>query len=133
MKTRFTVPRALLTMAALLAITCTPALFSQTETGQITGTIFDQTGGIITNATVTVTDPSTRFARTVTTSNGIYVFPSLLPGRYEVTAAAPSFQTVKQTVTVTIGSKIGLDFHLTVGTQTQIVEVAEQVTQVNIE
>src|SRR5258708_6197757 len=37
------------------------------------------------------------------------------------------------TVTVTVGSKIGLDFHLSVGSQTQIIEVEEQVVQVNTE
>jgi hypothetical protein len=133
MNTRFDAPRALLMLAVLLALTCAQGLFAQTETGQITGTVFDQTGGVIPNATVTATEPSTKATRTVTTSNGIYAFPSLLPGRYELTATAPNFQTLKQAVTVTIGSKIGLDFRLMVGTQTQVVEVEEATAQVNIE
>src|SRR5262249_43926566 len=117
--------------AALLALS--GAVFAQTETGQITGTVLDQTGGVIMNATVTATDQANHTTRTIMTSDGIYVFPNLLPGRYEVSAAAPSFQTVKQIVTVNVGTKVGLDFHLMVGTQTQVVEVQEQVTQVNIE
>jgi outer membrane receptor protein involved in Fe transport len=133
MNIRFDAPRALLTVAALLALTCAQGLFAQTETGQITGTVFDQTGGVISNATVTATEPSTKTTRTVTTTNGIYAFPNLLPGRYELTATAPNFQTLKQAVAVTIGSKIGLDFRLMVGTQTQIVEVEEVIAQVNTE
>src|SRR5437879_5417101 len=105
MKIRLNALQAVLTLAVLLALTCAQALFAQTETGQITGTVFDQTGGVITNATVTATEPSTKTTRTVTTTNGIYAFPNLLSGRYEVTATAPNFQTLKQFVTVTVGSK----------------------------
>jgi outer membrane receptor protein involved in Fe transport len=119
----------LLMLTSFLAATA----LAQTETGQITGTVFDQTGGFIPNATVTATDLATSTARTVMTTNGIYAFPNLLPGRYEVQASAPNFQTTKEVVTVTVGSKIGLNFHLTVGTITQIVEVEEQPMQINTE
>jgi outer membrane receptor protein involved in Fe transport len=109
------------------------AAFAQTETGQITGTVYDQAGAVIMNANVTVTDLATKTARTVMTSNGIYVFPNLLSGRYDVQATAPNFQSTKQTVDVTVGTKIGLDFHLTVGAVTVVVEVKEQTAQVNTE
>ena len=122
-----------LAATALLALTGAIAVYGQTETGQITGTVLDATGGVIMTATVTATDPTTKVTRTNMTSDGIYVFPNLYPGRYEVTATAPGFQTTKQVVTVTVGAKLGLDFHLQVGTQTQVVEVQEQATQVNTE
>ncbi len=117
----------------LFTVLGSTAVFAQTETGQITGTVLDQTGAVIMDATVTATDQANRSVRTVMTNDGIYVFPNLLPGRYEVSASAPNFQTVKQIVTVGVGSKVGLDFHLMIGTQTQVVEVQEQVTQVNME
>jgi outer membrane receptor protein involved in Fe transport len=120
-------------LALSLTITWVPTAFGQTETGQITGTVFDQTGGFIPTATVTATDLATRNVRTVMSKDGIYAFPNLLPGRYEVQATAPNFQTTKQTITVTVGSKIGLDFHLTVGATTQVVEVQERATQINTE
>ena len=49
----------------------TATALAQTETGQITGTVFDQTGGFIPNATVTATDLATTTARSVMTSDGI--------------------------------------------------------------
>src|SRR5215471_207404 len=116
-----------------LLFVCALAVFAQTETGQITGTIFDQTGGIIMGATITATDQGNKAVRSEMSSSGIYVFPNLLPGRYDVSASAPNFQTTKQTVTVTVGSKVGLDFHLQLGATTQVVEVQEQATQINTE
>jgi outer membrane receptor protein involved in Fe transport len=120
-------------MCAIALTGFAPCAFGQTETGQITGTVFDQTGGFIPTATVTATDLATRNTRTVTTSDGIYAFPNLLPGRYEVQATAPSFQTTKETVTVTVGSKIGLNFHMTLGATTETVEVAETTAQIDTE
>jgi outer membrane receptor protein involved in Fe transport len=116
-----------------LLFVCALAVFAQTETGQITGTIFDQTGGIIMGATITATDQANKAVRSEMSSSGVYVFANLQPGRYEVTATAPNFQTTKQPVTVTVGGKVGLDFHLQLGSTTQIVEVQEQATQVNTE
>ncbi len=49
----------------------TATALAQTETGQITGTVFDQTGGFIPNATVTATDLATTTARSVMTNDGI--------------------------------------------------------------
>src|SRR2546428_3982641 len=120
-------------LALILTITWVPTGFGKTETGKITGTVSDQTGGFIPPATVTATDLATRNVRTVMTKDGIYAFPNLLPGRYDLQATAPNFQTTKQTVMVTVGAKIGLDFHLTVGPTTQVVEVVEEATMVNTE
>jgi outer membrane receptor protein involved in Fe transport len=116
----------------LLSLLTTRA-FGQTETGQITGTVLDPTGAFIPTATVTATDLATRTARTVMTGDGIYAFPNLLPGRYEVEAAAPSFKTTKEVVTVTVGSKIGLNLRLELGATTETVEVVETATQINTE
>jgi outer membrane receptor protein involved in Fe transport len=107
--------------------------FAQTETGQVTGTVLDESGGVVMSATITITDVASNTQRTSMTGDGSYVFPNLLPGRYTVSASAPGFQTVRQTVTVNVGVKIGVDLKLPVGTQTQVVEVAEQAVAVNTE
>jgi|SRR5579863_744503 len=119
---------------ALLMSLCGTLLTAQTETGQLTGTVFDPAGAVLPKATITATDVQTKAARSTATSpSGTYVIPSLLPGTYEVTATAPGFQTTKQNVTVTVGAKIGQDFHLVLGSTTTIVEVRENVTQINTE
>jgi hypothetical protein len=110
-----------------------PCAFGQTETGQITGTVLDPTGAFIPSATVTAMDMATGNIRTVTTSDGNYTFANLLPGRYDIQATAPSFKTTKETVTVTVGSKIALNLRLEVGATTETVEVTATATQINTE
>lgn len=66
-------------------------------TGTITGTISDQTGAVISNATVTLTATATGTSRTVKTdSSGRYV-GSLLPlGSYSISVTAPAFRTARK-------------------------------------
>src|SRR5580765_3799169 len=98
-----------------LALTGVQNLNAQTETGQITGSVTDAQGAAVTTATVTGVDRQTKTTRTSNANSGVYVLPSLTTGTYEVTATAPGFETLKQTVTVRLGEKVGLDFHLNVG------------------
>ncbi len=123
-----------LLMAITLVFTFTSVnLFGQTETGQITGTVFDPTGLVVNSATITAVDTSTKAKRTVMATSGVYVFANLLSGTYEVTAAAPGFETLKQTVKVSVGTKVGMDLRLTVGNVQTVIEVAETATRVNTE
>ena len=62
--------------------------------GDITGVVSDASGGVVVNATVTVTNPQTNFTRTaITNTAGNYNFPALQPGVYNVKAEAPGFRT----------------------------------------
>ena len=111
-----------------------PAIWGQAETGQITGTVLDQTGASIPNATVTATNVGTNAVRE-TTSNaaGAYTLANLLPGTYDVMIAASGFNTFKQRVEVTVGGKIGLDVHMEVGSAATTVQVEATAVQVNTE
>src|SRR6266851_9091300 len=63
--------------------------------GSITGEVKDQSGAVAPNAAVTVTNSKTNVARSTTTNSaGIYSFPDLTPGTYQVKVAAPGFETV---------------------------------------
>src|SRR5438552_8305168 len=119
-----------LKMAVVLVIFALVGLahegFSQTETGQITGTVFDPTGAVIPNAKVAVKSVATGLERqTMSTSAGTYAVTNLQPGRYTVTAEAPGFSAMQQVADVTVGSKVGLDIRMTVGGVTATVEVTE--------
>src|SRR5579863_1126647 len=68
---------------SLLFFLAPPSSFSQGNEGRITGTITDQTGGAIAEATVTVSDVARGVTRTLTTDDsGEYNAPNLLPGEY---------------------------------------------------
>jgi carboxypeptidase family protein/TonB-dependent receptor-like protein len=120
---------AVATTAALLI--CFP-LFSQTNQGRIQGAVFDQTGGAIAGATVTVTDVARGAARTLTTdSAGEYSAPNLLPSTYTVRAEARGFKAVEHTnVLVQVGEDIRVDLTVQPGEQTQTVTVTAEVPTV---
>src|ERR1039457_1666556 len=94
--------------------------------GTITGEVKDQTGALVPNVTVTVTNAGTNVARgTQTNSAGIYSFPDLVPGKYQVKAAAGGFQTsVMNDIELQVQQTARVDFSLTLGASTQTVEVA---------
>jgi len=67
--------------------------FGQTA-GEITGLVTDSTGGAVVGAAVTVTNPQTNFTRRENTNAaGLYNFPSLLPGVYNVKVEMSGFQS----------------------------------------
>ncbi len=60
--------------------------------GQITGIVADTTGGVLVGATVTVTNTQTGAVATQqANSAGVYVFPNLLPGIYNVKVEMDGF------------------------------------------
>src|ERR1035441_4961175 len=71
--------------------------FAQTG-GQITGEARDPAGALGSNASVTATNSATGVARTTTTNtSGIYSFPDLTPGTYDVKVVLSGFDTVVKT------------------------------------
>ena len=74
-------------LAGALLVTSAQLAMAQTaETGALTGTVTDQSGGVIAGATVTITSLSTGQSRTTTTdSTGSYKFGLLNPDNYKVT------------------------------------------------
>lgn len=100
----------------LLLLIAIPAL-AQTNKGTIKGTIRDQNGGIVQNATVTVTNTGTNAERTVNGGDdGNYEVALLDPGTYHVTVKAATFgETTREDVTVQTASTQVLDFTLTAG------------------
>ena len=72
------------TVGAILFTVFAIAVQAQTQ-GDITGLVTDSSGAVIPGANVTVTNKATAAARKVTTnSEGLYAFPSLPPGLYEL-------------------------------------------------
>ena len=58
---------------------------SAQTSGDITGLVTDSSGAAVVGATVSVSNKATGAVRRVTTNNeGLYTFPSLLPGDYEM-------------------------------------------------
>src|SRR6202163_2710782 len=107
-------------------LTCVP-LFSQGNQGRITGTITDQSGGVIAGATVIVKDVQRGLPRTLTTGDsGEYNAPNLLPGSYAVRAEAKGFKaTEQQNILLEVGKEIRVDLSLQPGEVSQTITITE--------
>ena len=107
-------------------LVCVP-LFSQGSQGRILGTITDQTGGVVSNATVTVVDVERGVSRTLTTGDsGEFSAPNLLPGTYTVRAEAKGFKIVeRQKIVLEVGKEIRVDLTLQPGAQEQTITITE--------
>lgn len=92
--------------------------------GSLVGTIADPSDAVIPGAKVTITNKATGLAREVTTdASGRYAILNVVPGWYELKAAAPGFRPVARTdMEVTINTVTRADLKLEVG------QLAEQVT-----
>ena len=103
--------------------------------GLITGEVKDQSGASIPEAIVTVTNNATNAARTTTTnSSGLYSFPALTPGMYQVKVVAPGFQAaVTKDVELQVQQTARIDLSLTVGQSTQILEVSANTASLTTE
>jgi len=102
-----------------------------TSTGIVTGTVTDQSGALVSGATVTLTDAATGMARTATTNNaGHYVFVDVPPASYSVTITKQGFATTKAlNVQVLVGQATTLNSALQVGGTSVEVEVSAAASQ----
>jgi outer membrane receptor protein involved in Fe transport len=128
---RYVVFAVLLLAAMTLMVS---SAFGQAETGQITGTVLDQTGAALPGAEVTAKNLATGTSRSsVTNSSGVYTIPNLQPSTYEVSIGASGFSTFKQTVAVGPGVRVGVDAQMKLGTTTTTVEVIGTAVAINTE
>src|SRR6266852_9765007 len=73
-------------------------LHAQVAGATLSGTVMDQSGGVVPQAAISIKNIATGITRSSTTSTaGFYSAPNLLPGTYQVKTSAPGFSSVMQT------------------------------------
>src|ERR1700680_412827 len=114
--------------ALVILLLAVPA-FSQGRFRRILGTVTDQSGGVVANATVTVIDTQRGVTKTLTTDDaGEYNAPNLTPSSYTVRAEAKGFKKLeRQNVVLEVGKEIRVDLTVQPGQQDQTVTVTESV------
>src|SRR5688500_5475602 len=109
--------------AWLLIIGSQIAIQAQT-TGSIAGTVVDQNGAVVPNATVTVKGEGGQEFTDTTGDKGTYRIPAVPNGLYTVSIAATGFKTSLTTnVKVDVGLPTTVDTTLEVGNVGETVEV----------
>jgi hypothetical protein len=114
----------LLLVTSLLLSACW--LFAQSAgTGALTGVVTDPSGAVVSNATVTLTNPETNQVRTAVTGNdGSYRFSLLPPGTYKASFSATGFKKEEvPSVKINVTETPVLNRTLEVGTQSESVLV----------
>ncbi|MFL6417703.1 MAG: carboxypeptidase-like regulatory domain-containing protein, partial [Bryobacteraceae bacterium] len=106
-------------------------LYGQNYQGAVRGTVSDVSGAAIGSVKITLTDHATNVARTtLTNAEGEYVFSSVDPATYSVTAESPNFKKfIRRDVLVATQASITTDIQLELGTVSQSVEVSEEAPQ----
>jgi hypothetical protein len=118
-----------LLLATLGVLLFSVPLFSQGTFGRILGTVTDQSGGVISGATVTIIDKDRGVARTLTSDDaGEYNAPNLTPGTYIVRVEANGFKKLeRENVELGVGKEVRVDLTVQPGTQAQTVTVTEAI------
>src|SRR5215472_17434259 len=104
-------------------------------TGSISGTITDATGAVIPNASVTITNTA-QGVKTTTMSDakGVYTFPSLAVGSYNLVVDAQGFKPKnRDKIVVDLDSVQEFSFSLEVQEKVEEVTVSENVARVETE
>jgi hypothetical protein len=93
-------------------------------TGDITGTVTDASGAVVSGAEVSLTSVSEGKRQTATTSaTGLYRFSFLKPDDYKLTVATKGFKSVSETVTVGVSQVATANVKLELGAASEVVEV----------
>jgi hypothetical protein len=109
-------------------------LAAQRTTGEIIGTITDDSGGILPGVTVTIRGAGVAGEPTVTSSeSGTYRFPLLPPGSYELEFSLQGFTAIKRpAVPVAVGSTVEIDVSMSVGAVAEVITVEGAAPVVNV-
>lgn len=112
-------------LAACLALSLAGGVaLAQERTGEIFGTVVDESGGPVPGAAIVATSPSLpRALETISDSQGRFRLFNVPIGTYTITTRLPGFNTHKEMVEVRLGSQITHNPKLSVGQVTEVVEV----------
>ena len=102
------------------------------QSGAVTGTINDQSGAAVPNATVTLTSQLGAASTKATGNDGLYTFPLLPPGTYVLTVEATGFnKAIVNEIKVDVTVVRQVNVTMEIGQTTSAVEVNAVATQVN--
>jgi len=120
-------------LVAVVAL-MTASAWAQLSTATLFGTVTDNTGAVIPNTTITLTQVDTNFTRTVKSNEqGDYRAEFLPIGSYSAKVEATGFKVLDQKgIALTATQNANLNFTLSIGTENTVVEVTSEVPLVNL-
>ena len=118
--------------SVLLLLLCMASTMHGQSFGSVDGIVSDSTKAIVPGAKIALTNNETGVVTTKTTdSAGQYVFPTVLPGSYKLTATSPGFAGYSKSVVVHANDHIAVNATLIVGGSVESVDVNTATVQVD--
>ncbi len=121
-------------LASLFAFSASLSPLSAADVnGRIKGTVVDSAGAVVPSATIIATNQNTgvKFS-TVTQKDGVYLFPQLPIGTYNITATAPGFKAFSASgIVLNIDQEYIESVQFTSGSASETVSVDADAVQVN--
>ena len=141
MSQRFRFPRVIrrisvpvLLIACIFALAFLSAAQTTISTGSIQGTVTDQSGAVVNGAKVVIKNKATgQTVSTTSSSSGVYSSGALLSGDYTVRVESKGFQTTELPVVVQVGTTSNGNVRLSLGQESQVIEVSASEVRVNTE
>ena len=119
---------ARLTLAVLAAVLFATTTLSAATGGSISGAVADKSGAVIAGAMLKLINTAQQTTyQAISDKQGLYSFPNLPVGHYDLTTTATGFNARRKThLTVDTDSAVRVDIALDIGTQTDTVEVTAE-------
>ena len=122
--------RAVVAMVFALAIVAGTSVSAQ-EAGTLSGQVVDSLGARVAGASVALMRDGSQVGESTSSAEGIFMFPALAAGRYQVTATAPGFQSrTTDPIYAGPGTRATVEVVLEVGPLQQDVVVTAEAGQV---
>ena len=120
---------------SLMLLALPSAILAQSQNSSLSGTVSDASGAIMPNVNLTLTSIERQTVAKATSSNaGLYTFPNLEPGNYELEAKAAGFRPyVQKGISLSIGQSVHVDLKLEVGSDVQSIEVTGNASTLNFD
>ena len=117
--------RLTVTLAVVFLATTASLAIAQITSATVSGTIKDETGGVLPGVDVVVKNVDTGLARNaVTDSNGYFTVPGLAPGKYEARATLQGFTTAVQAgIALEVAQQAGLTITMKLGATEETITV----------
>jgi hypothetical protein len=119
-----------------LSFASAPVAFSQgAGSASLTGTVEDQGGLVIADASVVIKNMDTGIERTLNTNDqGLFTAPLLQPGTYEIRVTKAGFaEVIRKDIHLAVGQTLAVDFRLPIKTATESITVTGEAGVINTE
>src|SRR6202043_2385518 len=119
------IPIGFIFALALFSMLMSHSALAQAGSGRIAGSVKDTTGALISGSSVTLVNTATGVTQTTTSNDeGVFNFPVVPVGQYELDVTASGFTPYKQTSKI----KIDVNTALTIDVPLQVAQASSEIT-----